>query len=254
MARRVSRRKEPSREEFMLKEQLKIEEGVFDRRTIMAIGKTFTRGIVSRMLFIIARGKESDVYLADAGEKIDKEVVVLKIFRLETSSFKARIDYITGDRRFQRRLSTDTQLINAWCKKEFGNLKLAKSARVSVPEPYTFSNNVLAMEFIGTDGVPSPRLRDIEIENPEHMLNLILKNIKRLYDVGLVHGDISEYNILVKNGEPVLIDFGQAVVTDHPRAMEFLERDIANILTYFRKTYGLQKDLEKELEKIKKTE
>jgi RIO kinase 1 len=251
MARRLGRRKEPLREDFMLKEQLKIEEGVFDRRTIMAIGKVFTRNVVSRMRFIIARGKEADVYLADAGDKVDADFVVLKIFRLETSSFKARIDYITGDRRFQRRISTDMQLISTWCRKEFGNLRLAHNAKVHSPAPYTFENNVLAMEFIGNGNAPAPRLKETVVDNPSGVLDTVLKDIGKLYSAGLVHGDVSEYNILMSNGTPFMIDFGQAVTADHPKAQAFLERDVGNILAYFRKRYGVERDVGKIVNEIR---
>ena len=84
MSRKVSTRKRPERDEHMIKEQLKIEEGVFDNRTMMAIWRMFNHNIVSRMDHIISKGKEADVYLADSGSSIDGKYSVLKIFRMET--------------------------------------------------------------------------------------------------------------------------------------------------------------------------
>ena len=75
--------------------------------------------------------------------------------------------------------------------------------------------------------------------------------MKRLYSAGLVHGDISEYNILIKDGIPFIIDIGQGVSLGHPKANEFLERDVKNILYYFRKRYGIDKELQNIILKIK---
>ncbi|MGC9099147.1 MAG: serine protein kinase RIO [Candidatus Micrarchaeia archaeon] len=252
MARKVSKRKRPDREEYMLKEQLKIEEGVFDTRTMLNLGKLFTHNIISTMHFIIARGKESDIYLADPGSEVKDELVVVKIFRIETSSFEKRLDYIIGDPRFGRIKKNMYSIVNAWCKKEYGNLKLAEIARVNAPAPYAAFGNVLAMQFIGKEGIPAKMLKETELTNPGEVFNEVINNIKKLYKVGLVHGDISEYNILINEGKPYLIDFGQAVVTAHPMASEFLKRDISNISSYFSKKYGVGADAEKIFEEIVK--
>jgi Serine/threonine protein kinase involved in cell cycle control len=251
MARRVSKRKQPDRDDFRVKEQWKIEEGVFDRKTMMNIEKVFTHGIVSRMIHIISKGKEADVYLAEAGEKVNEEYVVLKIFNQENTSFKRRTEYVKGDPRFDGVRADVRSIIRIWCRKEYGNLKIAEEAQVSAPKPYYFKGNVLAMQLIGDDGVPSPILKDIEIENPERVLDEIIENMKRLYSANLVHGDISEYNILIKDGMPFLIDIGQGVSLGHPKAGEFLERDVTNILYYFKKTYGVERNQEKVVSQIK---
>ena len=251
MARRVSKRKQPDRDDFRVKEQWKIEEGVFDRKTMMNIEKVFTHGIVSRMIHIISKGKEADVYLAEAGEKVNEAYVVLKIFNQENTSFKRRTEYVKGDPRFDGVRADVRSIIRIWCRKEYGNLKIAEEAQVSAPKPYYFKGNVLAMQLIGDDGVPSPILKDIEIENPERVLDEIIENMKRLYSANLVHGDISEYNILIKDGMPFLIDIGQGVSLGHPKAGEFLERDVTNILYYFKKTYGVERNQEKVVSQIK---
>ncbi len=251
MARRVSKRKQPDRDDFRVKEQWKIEEGVFDRKTMMNIEKVFTHGIVSRMIHIISKGKEADVYLAEAGEKVNEEYVVLKIFNQENTSFKRRTEYVKGDPRFDGVRADVRSIIRIWCRKEYGNLKIAEEAQVSAPKPYYFKGNVLAMQLIGDDGVPSPILKDIEIENPERVLDEIIENMKRLYSANLVHGDISEYNILIKDGMPFLIDIGQGVSLGHPKAGEFLERDVTNILYYFKKTYRVERNQEKVVSQIK---
>ena len=250
MTRRVSKRKMRRREDFQLKEQLKIEEGVFDNRTMMMLGKMLTRGIISSMDFIIGKGKEADVYIAEHGVKVDKEKVIVKIFRLETSSFSNRMDYIAGDPRFNGMRSNVMQIVNAWCKKEYGNLKVAEEAGAHAPIPYSFSGNVLAMEFIGEGGNPAPLLKDAGAVDPERALGSVLDDIKALYRNGLVHGDVSEYNLLMKGNIPYMIDFGQAVSTGHPKAAEFLRRDISNITGFFRKRYSMDSNIESILEMV----
>jgi RIO kinase 1 len=252
MTRRVSKRKMRRREDFPLKEQLKIEEGVFDNRTMMMLGKMLTRGIISSMDFIIGKGKEADVYMAEHGSKVDKDKVIVKIFRLETSSFSNRMDYIAGDPRFNGMRNNVMQVVNTWCKKEFGNLKTAEEAGAHAPIPYSFSGNVLAMEFIGEDGVPAEKLKDVGTQDPQKTLKTVLDDIKALYRNGLVHGDISEYNILMKGSVPYIIDFGQAVGTGHPKALDFMRRDIENITNFFRKKYGIESDAEDIFRKLTK--
>ncbi len=244
MALRRSKKKQPSREEYMLKEQLKIEDGVFDTRTLQRVGKLFGLGIISRFYFKIATGKEADIYAAEPGEKIKSDIVILKIFRIETTSFRNRLDYILGDPRFSSIKKEMHYIVDIWCKKEFGNLEIAQEAGINSPSPYDFSGNVLAMEFIGENGLPAPHLKEAQLSNPKEMLDMILEQVKKLYNAGLVHADLSEYNILVKSELPYFIDFGQAVVTEHPAAKEFLKRDIHNVLDFFDRKYSLKKSEE----------
>ena len=242
MSRKLSTRKRPDRDDYMLKEQLKIEEGIFDGRTIMMIGKLFTRNIISRLNYIIARGKEADVYMAEPGARMENVPIIVKIFRLETSSFARRVDYINGDPRFKGIKNNLRAIVYTWCKKEYGNLKLAEEAGIHAPRPYSFIGNVLAMEFIGDGTLPSPILKSVRVEEPRVVFREIIKDMRKLYQSELVHGDISEYNILIKGGVPYMIDFGQAVALGHPKAAEMLRRDITNLLTYFNKKYGIEDD------------
>ncbi len=244
MSRKLSTRKRPARDVHMIKEQLKIEEGVFDNRTMMCLWRMFNHNIITRLDFIISRGKEADVYAADAGTGTAPErFVALKIFRYETSGFDKRIEYMTGDPRFERIKTGIFDIVNTWCKKEYGNLLAAGRAGVHAPRPYYFRGNVLAMELIGDEeGTPARTLKESRLDNAEEVLDTVLSDIKKLYSSNLVHSDISEYNILINKGIPYLIDFGQAVIAKHPKAEEFLERDVSNIVNYFSKRYGVKRD------------
>ncbi|MGC8647449.1 MAG: serine protein kinase RIO [Candidatus Micrarchaeia archaeon] len=245
MVRRVSKRKMPEREEYQLKELEKIEGGVFSKTTMIYLSKLFNAKIVKKIEFPIARGKEADIYLADSNNSAFGKFVVLKFYRVETSSFKNMVDYIVGDERFSVIKKSKRYIVNTWCKKEYGNLKIAEAAGVLAPKPYMYSGTILSMEFIGDDdGRPAPMMNNALLDNPSEMFWKIIESMKRLYAHRLVHGDMSEYNVLIKDQKPYIIDFGQAVTIKHPKAAEFLYRDVWNITSYFNKHYGMKEDFE----------
>ncbi len=253
MARRVSRRKMPDRGTHREKERDKVDTGIFDTKTMKLLSKFYNKGIIEKLEFIIARGKESDVYIASPGtsEEVKGDYVIIKFFRIETSSFFKMSDYLKGDPRFSRMRLNRGNITKAWCLKELGNLRIARDSGVSAPEPYMANGSILAMEFIGdANGRPSPRLKDAVLEDPDEFLDKVLEQAKSLYKGNLVHSDLSEYNILVHEGRPVLIDFGQAVVLRHPNADEFLKRDIRNIVDYFNKKYSLDADYDDALGRV----
>ncbi len=252
MARRLTRRKAPLREDFMLKEQKKIEEGIFDIPTMLRLRRLFTHNIITSLGFILAEGKEADVYAAEAGSAVKQpgSLVAVKIFRIETTRFMRRSEYLEGDPRFRRAKFSGFEMVATWCKKEYGNLKIAASAGVHAPIPYLFSGNVLAMELIAENDTPSPQMKRVRLLKPEEVYKAILADLKKLYNHGLVHADLSEYNILMKGRVPYMIDFGQAIVTDHPKASAFLQRDVLNISAYFRKAYGIDTDPDSILKEV----
>jgi RIO kinase 1 len=251
---RIGKRKRQEREVHVYKERNKVDEGIFNDQTMVYLSKFFNKGVISRLAFITARGKEADLYLAEPGSADvvkGKKFVVLKFYRIETSSFWNMEDYIIGDPRFGRINRSKKSIVLTWCRKEYGNLEIAKNAGVKAPRPYMMNGSILAMEFIGSDeGVPAKKLKDTELEDPEPVLDLIIGQIKRLYGKELVHSDLSEYNILMKDGEPYMIDFGQAVVLKHQKAMTFLIRDVSNILQHFAKRYGIVRNFESTIEYI----
>lgn len=254
MARRLGKRKRPLREKHMIKEQNKVDTGIFDSQTMVYLSKFFNKGIIQELKFPIAKGKEADVYLATAGDADTvrgKRYVVLKFFRVETSSFYNMADYILGDTRFNKISRSKIAIVKVWCMKEYGNLQMSRSARVNAPEPYMFNGTVLAMEFVGDDdGVAAEQLRRVYLDDAEDVLDQIIEQVRRLYKSGLVHADLSEYNILVKDSKPYIIDMGQAVVLRHPNAMMFLERDINNVLRYFAHKYMIERDFAEVMRRI----
>ena len=222
----------------------KIEGGVFEHTTLNSLGKLAMKGVVDHLVSPIATGKEADVFLGDrAGEK-----VAVKIFRLASASYfrKPSIqEYVIGDERF-RKVKRDSRSIQmAWVQKEFRNLMIAQEAGVSAPRPFGVEKNILVIEFIGGEQA-APQIKDIEVDS--EMLDDIVENLRKLVKARLIHADISEYNILRGDG-PVIIDFAQGVLNTHPKADEFLARDLKNLCSFFSKR-GIDCDIDEIARKI----
>ncbi|MBN2251286.1 MAG: serine protein kinase RIO [Candidatus Altiarchaeota archaeon] len=207
----------------------KISQGVFDKSSLTSLCRLASKGHLDELKGIISTGKEANVYY---GIKGVREVAV-KMYSIETSDFRAMDKYIRGDRRFTA-WKNKRQLIYNWARKEYCNLKRVYG-RIKCPEPIAFEKNIVVMGFIGCGGVPAPRMKDSPPEDPQKFLAGILKYMKTMYSEGFVHGDLSEYNVLNRDEEPCLIDFSMGVLHDHPLSDELLQRDVKNVLNYFRK-------------------
>ena len=143
-------------------------------------------------------------------------------------------------------------MVFAWTKKESKNLEKARNAGVRVPLAIGYTENALVMEFIGSKDLVANRLSVDAPKDPKKFFNKIIENIKKLYKIKLVHADLSPFNILNHNQEPVFIDFSQTTTLNDSRAQEYLKRDVKNICTYFKKQ-GLKPDETKVLKTIHKT-
>ena len=207
---------------------------VFDRITLKTLYKLANQGYIHLLNGAISTGKEANVF---KGVDDHGKIVAVKIYRVTTSDFKKMQYYIQGDPRFNVRSNSKRQLINNWVLKEFKNLNRAYEAGVRVPQPIIAKNNILIMEFIGdSDGTPARLMRQSQISNPQYVVDKIIDYIKKLYnDAELVHGDLSGFNILMEDDEPVIIDLSQGMVVDHPLSDKLLNRDIENLIKDFKK-------------------
>lgn len=204
---------------------------VFDRETLLSVYKLFKDGIFDTVDFPISTGKEGNVFKCSGPDGN----VALKIYRVSTATFKHISKYIVGDPRFGGVQKNRKKVIHMWARKEFRNLERMTSGGVRVPKPLACHNNMIAMQYIGTEEMPAPLLKDVSVEFPKKLFEDIVENLRRIYNVDLVHGDLSEYNILMSGGEPVIIDVGQGVPLSHSMAEEWLKRDIMNVVRYFKK-------------------
>ena len=248
--RRIDSAKDKSRAREKDSERLKVEENVFDASTLKLLYTIANKGIIKALGGSISTGKEANVFYAEGQEK----ELAVKIYRITSSTFKAMDIYIMKDPRFTNIRNNKRDIIFAWTRKEFQNLKRAKSAGVRAPEPIFAEKNILIMEFMGEKGVPYPLLKDTPLENdePKIVFDTIVEYMHLLYkEANLIHADLSEYNILIdaNNVTPIFIDMGQSVTLEHPNAREFLYRDVHNILRFFSR-YGIKDKPEELLTKI----
>ncbi len=234
----------------MGKEFLKAYKNVFDSYTINSIWNLITQRKIEGLESPIKIGKESNVFSALTK---DNERLALKVYRINSCDFFKMSRYLSMDKRFKptkRRI----QIILLWAKREFINLKKAYECGVSVPRPVAFKNNVLVSEFIG-EKFPNPpyaaKLLKDSYKNAEKLYNQIIENVRQLYQKAkLVHGDLSEFNILNYNGKIVLIDLSHAISSESAEAHNLLKRDIEKIIKFFRKK-GIKKNLNEVLRYIK---
>jgi len=210
---------------------------VFDKSTLMILMKLMNRGVVDVIDFPISTGKEGNVFRG----KSKKGFVAVKIYRINTITFRNISKYLQYDG-LSNVKKNRRSIIYAWSQKEFNNLSRLHQAGVRVPEPIANEGNVIIMEYIGTDDMPAPMLKDVEMDEPEEVFREVVRNISIMYrKAGMVHADLSEYNILFHEG-PVIIDVGQTIKSENPMARQLLERDVFNISKFFGKFFKVDKD------------
>lgn len=210
-------------------EDFQVIEEVFDKPTLLAANELINTGAFKYLNGVVSSGKEARVYWGVRDEGSDAAV---KIYLVTSAIFKRRLPYIVGDPRFKKIKRSGSGMIEQWVRKEHKNLSTAFSAGIRVPEIIDYKRNILVMEFIGEHGKPAPILAKVEVSGK--LYRSIISCIRKLYQgAGLVHADLSEYNVFLNKSELVYFDFGSAVSVDHPLAKDFLTRDVININRFF---------------------
>ena len=241
-------------------------EQVLDPRTRLILFKLVSTAFVDKIDGCLSTGKEANVYYAKAGKhgrtmstqiqgssaRNDPNAPVLepveefavKIFKTSILVFKDRDKYVSGEHRWRKGYckSNPRKMVKTWAEKELRNYRRIYAAGIRCPRPVLLKGHVLIMEFLGQDGWPSPRIRDANLSE-RRLREAYVQTIsimRRMFQrCKLVHGDLSEYNLLWHNGEVFVIDVSQSVESDHPSALDFLRKDCANVNDYFRKAGGL---------------
>jgi len=224
------------------REEWKIMHNVFDNFTERRIHKLITEGHFEGLYGQICLGKEANIFSA---RRKDGSFVIVKIYRLESCNFRQMFDYIKQDERYEKLKKQKREIIFSWAQREFRNLMIAREAGVRVPRPMVIKDHIIVMELIGDGEKVAPQLKDEQPENPEEYYKTVAEYMKKLYHNGLVHGDLSKFNILTHRDKPVFIDFSQSTTVRSRQSEELLERDAKNIVNHFLKL-GLKVD-EKEL-------
>tara|TARA_B100000424_G_scaffold170102_1_gene130971 strand:+ start:2311 stop:3201 length:891 start_codon:yes stop_codon:yes gene_type:complete len=214
-------------------------DAVFDRLTLLSLYKLMKNGVIDTLDFPIARGKEAHVFHGSS----ESGPVAVKIFHTSNAVFKNLVQYIEGDPRFTGLKRRHRDLVDIWVRKEFRNLSRLEKWGLAVPKPLGVHKNILVMEYLGTDIAPSPRLRDVEVNDAKAVYDELLEFLAISWQkANMVHGDFSPYNIMWHGDRPVVIDVGQAVVQSHPKSQEFLVRDVTRLVEWANKA-GLDTNL-----------
>jgi len=200
-------------------------------------------GLVDEVLRQLMSGKEASVYVVRCGE----EVRCAKVYKdANRRSFRQSVQYTEGRRvknsRRARAMEKGTRYgrqerEEAWQNAEVAALYRLAEAGVRVPQPYHFHLGVLLMELVTDEnGSAAPRLNDLAL-SPELAREYhrgLIAEVVRMLCAGMVHGDLSEYNVLVGAGGPVIIDLPQAMdAAGNNSAEMMLERDVDNLTSYF---------------------
>ncbi|XP_076178335.1 RIO kinase 1 isoform X2 [Ptiloglossa arizonensis] len=212
-------------------------EQVLDPRTRMILFKLLNQGIIAEINGCISTGKEANVYHATSKTGVE---LAIKIYKTSILQFKDRDKYVTGEFRFRHGYCRHNprKMVRIWAEKEFRNLVRLQQGGINAPKPILLRSHVLLMDFIGTNGWPSPKLKDVVLTSskPRKLYRECIETMWKLYNkCKLVHADLSEYNMLYHDGSIVIIDVSQAVENDHPMAFEFLRKDCTNITEFFKK-------------------
>lgn len=224
-------------------------QNVFDEFTLRNLFKLSTQGHFEELESSISMGKEANIFSANTKSGVN---VIVKIYRLETCDFNRMYDYIKFDPRFVNLKKQRRKIIFAWCQREYRNLLKLREAGIRVPKPITFVDNILVMEQMNVGNDVAPKLKDSAVNDPLDMYKKIMIYIDQMYNgAKLVHGDLSPYNILNKNDDPIIIDVSQSMPIDTITAKELLVRDIKNVCAFFRKM-GIESDEEKIFSEIVK--
>ncbi|WP_372981610.1 PA4780 family RIO1-like protein kinase [Marinobacter sediminum] len=200
-------------------------------------------GMVDEVMYQLMSGKEAQVYVVRCGDQLR----CAKVFKeAQKRSFKQAVEYQEGRKvrnsRRARAMNKKTRYgqkeqEDAWLNAEVDALYRLASAGVRVPQPFGFVDGVLLMEMIADeDGRAAPRLDDVtltpEVARDYH--GQVIAEIVRMLAAGLIHGDLSEFNVLVDTDGPVIIDLPQAVnAAGNNNAERMLERDVDNMRRYF---------------------
>jgi RIO kinase 1 len=208
-------------------------------KTPTALQPLIDDGVIDEVIRSLKSGKEATVYLVRTGT----QTRCAKVYRdMRQRSFQRRAQYQEGRKvrgsRQARAMNKSTRFGRseqeaAWKNAEVDALYKLQAAGVRVPKPYGYFNDVLVMELVtDSDGNPAPRLGEIDLssEQARDYHDFLIRQIVRMLNIGLIHGDLSEFNVLVAPDGPVIIDLPQVVnAAGNNGALEMLERDVNNI-------------------------
>lgn len=192
----------------------------------------------------IKSGKEADCFLV----KIKDRLFCLKLYNDRSLSTTSRNSIYLAGKWFRnpsqkKAVSKGNKygkdlVKKLWTKREYYMLKKFYTLGASVPKVFDYNCDSILMEYLGASNLPAPLLKDTVLSEKQraYVFNQIVDSIKTFYKCGIVHGDLSEFNVIFWQNKPYIIDFPQAVdIRNNPNTNELLLRDISNICKFFNK-------------------
>lgn len=214
----------------------------------------FEQKWISDVLWKVKGGKEASVYLCRSGEQVRAPWLAAKVYRPRMlRNLKNDRLYLVGrdvldedgkqildlgmlKAHHNRTMYGEQIRHQSWIMHEYQTLQELYDAGADVPQPYETSHNAILMGYIGDEAMAAPTLNTVVLEPGEArpIFERLMHNIEHMLALGIVHGDLSAYNVLYWQGEVTLIDFPQVIFTKrHPRAFQIFSRDMARLCEYF---------------------
>jgi RIO kinase 1 len=221
-----------------------------------SLGSFYEQQWFNDVLRMVKGGKEASVYQCTANPQLETEFLAAKVYR--PRKFRnLKNDHLYRDGRadldadgnqiinggmlhaIRKRTDYGLELLHtSWIEYEVKALQVLHEAGADVPQPYASGSNAILMEYIGGEDMPAPTLNSVRLERNEarRLFKRTLDNIETMLSKGLVHSDLSAYNILYWEGEIVLIDFPQVIQPDTNRsAYPIFQRDVRRVCEYFQR-------------------
>lgn len=226
-------------------------------------------GWITEVDHLVSSGKEGTVFCCHAGSHTGLELLAVKIHRDRNHrSFKNDAIYLSGrpmgvslngatglkgsgmrDVRLERAVAKRTRtgiaaIQHSWINHEYNTMQVMHQAGALVPEPFAMSGQAMLMTYFGDAEGPAPKLKHVEFDRIEaqRVFGILIDQITLWLSCERIHGDLSPFNVLYWNGQPVVIDFPQAVNPfENPDSRFLLERDIRNMARFFA-PYGISVD------------
>ncbi len=210
---------------------------------LLALNALMRGEVIDALGMPLGMGKEADVLEALTPAGVGVAVKFHRLGRVSFRDTRRKREYHSGRHHiswlYQSRLAAE---------KEYTALTLTFNAGVSVPKPIYQNRHTVVMQRI-----EGHQLSDVPtLDDPEVFLDEILDNLKKAYRAGVIHADMSEFNVIISDeGEIYLIDWPQYIPSTHPNAVEILQRDVYNILTYFSRKFKVKKGLDDAMSMVK---
>lgn len=216
----------------------------------------YNQQIITDILYVVKGGKEASVYCCEAHPSTGLDLIAAKVYRPKMfRSLSNDQMYQEGREIMQDNGKTmkgvDYRMMRAvkkksgfgekvvhqsWLMYEFTTMQTLYRMEAAVPQPIAAGENAVLMEYIGAEGTPAPTLNSVRIDREEAqpLFDEVMRNVDLMLSLGMIHGDLSAYNILYLDGEVVLIDFPQVTkLHTNSSAAFILNRDITRICEYF---------------------